>query len=363
MNDSVRLRMSWSLVALAIAHAVVLGGMCLVSRSGVIHSSVDPQWQPPAAYHGGQYSGQHYEDRPAIGSSPIRLEDPTPVNIQAQGELKQQCPPVARPGSPCASNPFNLRPGERLLSVGDWQAVQNTPAVAYNPIPYAQTPTIPAQSSFGATYGQSGQRSPAKTVQVLLFLDSSDRSRELASWWDTNPRLTRLRAGSAFQVYTASSPLYRERLYKVVPANQFPVCLVQDATGGHIHAAGKQMIPATADELMDDIVTGHTLYKQAKQGAIQQTGALKTAGYSWDDAIDPAMRLSSSDCVDGSCDPNAILRPGGNDSDGLFNRPGPSNRDGNPLQALLWASTSDLATIFVFGLAAVLLVFVLARRR
>jgi len=84
-----------------------------------------------------------------------------------------------------------------------------------------------------------------------------------------------------------------------VPAEQFPVVLFQDATGGNIHAAGRSMIPGTPDELYADLKHGFTLYKQAKQA--QNTGAVKTKGYSWDDAITPTLYLSAEDCPDGYC--------------------------------------------------------------
>ncbi len=53
------------------------------------------------------------------------------------------------------------------------------------------------------------------------------------------------------------------------------------------------------EELYSDLRHGYLLYKQAKQA--QKTGAVKTKGYSWDDAITPTLYLSAEDCPDGYC--------------------------------------------------------------
>jgi hypothetical protein len=361
VNDSVRVQMSTGLFALAVFHVVLLGAACYVGHQGVPAEPV-PQWTPPTY--------QPYYPQGNFQSQCVPSVESAPVNLSAQGELKQgelkQASPAASPQlieqcAPCNqrpvaqptwsnSNPFNLAPGERLLSV---DPIVTTPTYGFDyGFPASQRVTYPA-------YGGStvADRPAAKKFQVLLFLDSSPRSQVLHNWFQTDPKLAGLRAQADFQVYTGNSPLYRTRYHQLVPADQFPVCLVQDATGGHIHAAGKQMIPTSANELVSDIATAYELYKEAKQGVIQQTGALKTAGYSWDDNISPSMRLQASDCVGPLCPPSQPDPFAG----GLFR---PDNRvNNNPLQALFWGSPNDLATIFVFGLAALLLVFIMARRR
>ncbi len=74
-----------------------------------------------------------------------------------------------------------------------------------------------------------------------------------------------LKESCEFQVYTATNAIYKTRYADIVPAEQFPVVLFQDATGGHIHAAGRSMIPSTPEELYSDLRHGYLLYKQAKQ--------------------------------------------------------------------------------------------------
>ncbi len=114
-----------------------------------------------------------------------------------------------------------------------------------------------------------------------------------------NKQLVALKESCEFQVYTADNAIYRTRFADLVPPSQFPVVLFQDETGGHVHAAGRSMIPGSAEELFSDLKHGYTLYNQAKQA--QKTGAVKTRGYSWDDAITPTLYLSAEDCLDGYC--------------------------------------------------------------
>ncbi len=122
------------------------------------------------------------------------------------------------------------------------------------------------------------------------------------------------------------------------------------------------MLPGTAAELFADLRQGHKLYQQTRQA--QKTGALKTRGYSWDDAISPKLQLTSEDCPDGYCpvEPSDRWRPTDRDSDGdrvrdlLFDR----NRDSR--NALLWASAGELATLALIVLAVILLGFILIKR-
>ncbi len=347
MNDYVRVRMSIGLFALAIFHVALLGAACYLAHHETMERQV-PVWIP---------SYQPYYPNNNFQSQFVPSIETAPVNLGAQSELKQQCGPCnqrplpqSRPQASWSSaNPFNLALGEQLLSVGPVTTIK-TPWSAFDP---SATPRVTMPADGGLP---SVDRPAPKAVQVMLFLDTSERSRELHAWFHRDPKLIGLRERADFQVFMASSPLYRTRYAKLVPVDQFPVCLVQDASGGHIHAAGKQMIPGTSQELVSDIAAAHVLYKEAKQGVIQQTGAIKTAGYSWDDAISPAMRLQAADCVGPFCPPT---QPSAFPAEGLFNH---DQVNRNPLQALFFGSAAHLATIFVFGLAAVLLVFILARR-
>jgi hypothetical protein len=335
MNDSIRIRLSWGLIAVAVIHAVLLAVLCILMRPAPQQATPD-EWPPPPGVY----------DRPAIGSSsPEKFSEPPAVNYSAQSELKQQCPP----GVTCKKNPFNLAPGERLLAVGPLRAVTPAKPQATPIITPASVPTIPAQAA--------GERTPAKAVQVLLFLNSTQQSREIRQWFDTDANLISLKGRAEFQVYSVDNPLYRARFGQIVPPDQFPVVLIQDASGGHIHAAGKSMIPASAAELVSDIRKSYELYKQAKSGSLAMTGAIKTTGYSWDDAINPEMRLNDN-CGPDGCPPEQSWRPGQRVFDRLFDGDAPKN----PIEAFLWASAIDIATMAVFGLAFVLLIFILARR-
>jgi predicted RecA/RadA family phage recombinase len=341
-KEDIRIGVSWGLILTAIVHAVMLAALCVGVRHGaklqMQDAPTDNLVLPRRPYR-------------SIGDEELqKFAEPPTVNYSAQHELKQQCPggqcPTRVPSRPTNSNPFNLAPGERLVDVGPIVTVPSQPIIT--PVKY---PLQPAQNV--------GTPTPAKSYQVLLFLDSSQQAVALQNWFDQDPELLKLRAKSSFQVYTANNSLYRTRFANVVPTSQFPAVLVQDATGGHIHAAGKSMIPATPQELVSDITAGYQLYKQAKQGTMQATGAIRTAGYSWDDQINPAMRLSSDNCGPGGCPPQSDPWYPGKKVNDLFDRV-----DGkNPLEALFWGNPSDLATIAVYGAAALLLVFVIARRK
>ncbi len=196
---------------------------------------------------------------------------------------------------------------------------------------------------------------PKKSYQIALFVNADATSQRLQEWFTQNKQLAALKESCEFQVYTATNAIYKTRYADIVPAEQFPVVLFQDATGGHIHAAGRSMIPSTPEELYSDLRHGYLLYKQAKQA--QKTGAVKTKGYSWDDAITPTLYLSAEDCPDGYCPtpPSEDRRPLDRVRD-LF--------DGakDTRNALMWLSAGEIATVALIGIAAVLLVFILIKR-
>ena len=197
---------------------------------------------------------------------------------------------------------------------------------------------------------------PKKAYQIALFLSDDAQSQRLKAWFDDNPKLQELRSNSEFQIYTAENAIYRTRFTNIVPVEQFPVVLFQDATGGHIHAAGRTMIPSTPNELYSDLKQGYELYQHANRA--QRTGAVKAEGYSWDDAISPTLYLSAEDCPDGYCpvEPVDTWRPGDRLRDGLF------DKDDNSRNALFWLSAGEMATVALFIVAAILLGFILIKR-
>ena len=193
---------------------------------------------------------------------------------------------------------------------------------------------------------------PKKQFQLSLFLDNSPQSQQLKAWFDTHDGLKRVCVGSEFQIYTASNALYRSRYAEIVPVSQFPVVLFTDESGGHIHAAGRSMIPGSAEDLYQDLKYGYTLYKQAKTGDVK-TGAIREAGYSWDDAIHPRMQLSD-ECPGGDCD-STRWQPGQRVRD-LFD----GARDTR--DAILWANVSEIAVIGFIAIGLVLIIGILLRR-
>ena len=116
------------------------------------------------------------------------------------------------------------------------------------------------------------------------------------------------------------------------------------------------MIPRTSDELYSDLRQGFQLYQQTREA--EKTGALKTKGYSWDDAISPTMYLSPEDCPDGYCpvEPTDTWKPGDRVRDLLFDEV----RDNR--NAFLWASAGELATLALIVVAVILIGFILIKR-
>jgi hypothetical protein len=275
------------------------------------------------------------------------LPQPYPTNYAAQGEVKQQCGPDGCVVNP--SNPYGLRPGETLVNVGPARVVQ----------PVQPAPQVLPQQVAPKIVEAEKKRPAPKTYQLLLFLDESAKSQDLLTWFKTDARLIEVKNASAVQIYTKTNALYQERYSKLVAPTEFPALVLQDATGGHIHACGKGMIPNSVDELYADMKEAYGLYKQAKQGSTvvqaSSPGAMKTEGYSWDDQILPAMRLQdlSDECGPDGCDPPG-WQPGERVRDGLdrvFNR----NQDKN---ALLWLSASEMVAPAIVGVLVVLILLI-----
>jgi hypothetical protein len=351
----VRHHLSWGLMAFAVALAAVLTFAMFASNSPSPRPVDDAAWNvpyPPSPYQGG-----------TIQSRVDRFETPPDVNLGAQSELKQaggcvggNCSTVARP---------TYINGERVVHWGPSRVIKpapQKPAVQPRPqIVPASKPSYPA--TIPATSATAATKPTKKSYQLSLFLDSSPQSQQIANWFNTDPQLLKLRGICEFQTYTPQNTLYQARLADVVPVDQFPVILFQDSTGGHIHAAGRTMIPGTAEELWDDILTGQRLWKQAKTGNIQSTGAIKGRGYQWDSNITPGMILTSEDCPDGYCptpQPDTSWRPldrirPDRDGGGLF--------DGAPARnAFIWANSQEIITIALLILGAFLLFHILIRK-
>ncbi|GAA5509165.1 hypothetical protein [Novipirellula caenicola] len=336
MKDEIRIRLSVGLIAVAVIHAVLLG----VVFTAITSSAPPPQestWKLPPA---------RPVAPPSVGQIE-KLDEPQRVNLGAQGELKQQftqpcrpCPPTAVPSRVVPTTPI-VRP-YRVIPA-------NSPAALTVPAPIVVTPT------------SSSKPAPArKQYQIALFVGTDAKSQQLLDWFNRDSRLVKLKSACEFQVYTSGNALYRTRFEEIVPVGQFPVVLFQDANGGHVHAAGHTMLPATAAELYDDLRHGYELYQQTRQA--QRTGALKTRGYSWDDAISPTLQLTSQDCPDGYCpvEPNDNWRPFDRDRD--VDRDRLFDRDLGGRNALIWAGAGELATLALIVVAIILLGFILIKR-
>ncbi len=327
MKDDIRIRLSVGLIVVAVLHAVLLGAVFTA-----LH-------RPPSSGEHKCWPLPNAKPVHSVGERIQQLPQPPRVNLEAQGEVKQQsgycppCPPTLMP----TTQPYRLVP-----------QTPTVPApIIVKPTPTTQSPTTPEQTQ--------------SRYQLALFLGDDDKSQRLMQWFDSDPDLAQLKSKCSFQVYTEKNALYRTRFADIVPVNQFPVVLFQDSTGGHVHAAGHAMLPSTPRELFDDLRHGFELYQQTRQA--QRTGALKTRGYSWDAAITPTMQLSSEDCPDGYCpiEPaDTSWQPFDRDRDG--NRDRLFDRVTDERNAFIWAGAGELATLALILVAVLLLGFILIKR-
>jgi hypothetical protein len=334
MSESVRIRLSVGLIAVAVLHALLLAVAFTLLHRDYVKSCVDCDYQVPVR-----------QEASAVTAEIEKLAQPQSVNLQAQGELKQQgpvCPPGYQPSGTVVRKPVYQPPAPQRPTVAPSSSAAK-PATTPNTV---QPPRIVAPAS----------PPPKKSYEIALFVGPDATSNRLQQWFSQHPGLTKLKAACEFQVYTAENAIYRARFQDVVPVSQFPVVLFQDASGGHIHAAGRSMIPSTDEQLYSDLHKGYELYQQAKQA--QKTGAVKARGYSWDDAISPTLYLSPEDCPDGYCPPEPTdrWRPGDRVRDLLFDDV-PATRN-----ALMWVSAGELATLALIVLAVILLGFILIKR-
>ena len=132
-------------------------------------------------------------------------------------------------------------------------AVQSTtPVVAEKPVAVAKVePFAPVVRSEVINLPETGG-----AWHLTLFLSNDWRSieaeSELVRWFQTEPRLAKLKAQVHDHVYTPSSPLYRMRYAKFAPNT--PAIALQDSTGKVFYKVGQtSAIPCTAAQLADDI--------------------------------------------------------------------------------------------------------------
>lgn len=242
---------------------------------------------------------------PTISSVPLPQ-----VNEAARNEIKQgwifNRRPVVQVQQPCPTCP--VAP-DYIQPVPESRPVYPVPS---KPAPQPNAVAQPSRIAPSDKPAQVSQRH-----EITVFLGHDAKSAEVASWFKSNPTLVNWRSACSYQEYFPESPLYQtlkdkqgRMLRDVVPVSQFPAVVVTDPDGAHIHAAGGNYL-TTPEALIADVQLGNELAKQVKS---QNNGLIRTAGYSWDTTVTPAMRLSAQDCPDGKCpiptDSNSGWKPG-----------------------------------------------------
>jgi hypothetical protein len=346
-SNELKLKVSGGLFVLAAIHALTMAMVLVMAQPQ--QSQPKPQANTYSNYFPGDQLDEIFYQGPKTASSG--------VNLTAQDELKQNI--LDEPKEQCiACPPLPAQPTYRQ-PVQYPQAPTLAPALPSNAVPIAR-PSTPAAPAV------------VKKYQFMLFYDSSEQSKQILDWMRNDPRFVNMRKGSSVtsvQYYAADNPLYKTRFAKAIPADQFPVIVLTDADGGHIHAAGGNFIPPTVDQLYADMSKALELYTDARQNAPAQglvgSGAIKTFGYSFNPNVSPQQRLVSyqqnpEDCPDGICpDDNYDPSPSGG---GLFDRV----RDKvKPKSIVTWASGGEYAMIAaagVLGLVVLMLAFALYKR-
>jgi hypothetical protein len=270
-------------------------------------------------------------DRPLYGE--LYGDPPAPpINSSALNELKQQsgvCIPCRQP---------------RILP--------NRAVQPYYVVPSQPTKPAPVQPAQPATK-PAAKPVPTPTTstkcQIALFIDGSAKSTALVNWFQTDPSLVGLRRNCTFETYMLDNDLYRTRYAQIVPPEQFPAIIFQYSDGGHIHAAGKNMIPNSASDLYADLKLGYEKAQSVRKAQLY-TGVVKSTGYSWDQEIRPNMQLPQEDCPDGQCPPQ--WRPGDRVRD-LFDKAQETRG------LVMWAGSVELITYGLFGLVVLLAMAVL----
>lgn len=324
MSNDVRIRVSLGIVMLALSVCVLHAFATVVSFMAIHQPPSIPSARSvraPLAFPSAIDSGAITQlPQPSITHS---------VNSNARDELKQDSWCV-----PCQPSTRVVPSTTRVVQYPN--VYYPTPNVYY-PTP-APAPVIqPTQQPIYLPASTSIVSPPvAKNYELALFLGNDARSSQIKQWFDTDPKLLKMRDACNYQVFTEANPLYRTKYASAIPVEQFPVVLLQYADGGHIHAAGGHMIPSTAAALLSDMQYGFELASKAREEN-KKTGMIKAAGYRWDPAITPAMQLDSN-CPDGICPDN--WKPGDRARD-LFDRA--------EHQAVVWAGAQEIVIVVVVG--------------
>ena len=88
-----------------------------------------------------------------------------------------------------------------------------------------------------------------------LFLhhgwQSIDQDRQLAAWFETEPKLASLKAQTKWHLYTDDDPIYLDRFRETVPV--LPAVVVQRSSGEVIYKASGAHLPSRPGPLANDI--------------------------------------------------------------------------------------------------------------
>ena len=205
-----------------------------------------------------------------------------PINQRALAEVKQ------------GQWVFNPNTGENVWCP-DCPSLPRHPNDVIVPtrVPARPTPAPPSQPPVLQPSIDRVVTAP-KQHQIMLFLLPGDPlSAKLKSWFDSNPTLMQWKRDGTYHEFTPDNKLYLTltnrgvALRDQMPASAFPAALFTAPDGGHIHAAIRQFIPATAEELIADVGRGKQNWKSMRESI---PGTVPMSAYNFDDYINPKTR-------------------------------------------------------------------------
>jgi hypothetical protein len=154
--------------------------------------------------------------------------------------------------------------------------------------------------------GRSAEPPTAESEKLFFTLitsdsyQSNDRERKLVSWMNYDPRLAKLRGSTRFNWYTASNPLYRDRIrYKL--GESLPIVAIQRPDGEVLLNVTALSMPVSSGELADmcDDAVNARYAAPAVPGHASYQGQMSYQGQ------------ATSDCP--NCDPPGPAPPNNDD--------------------------------------------------
>ncbi|HWB13716.1 MAG TPA: hypothetical protein VG826_31110 [Pirellulales bacterium] len=122
-----------------------------------------------------------------------------------------------------------------------------------------QLAAVKATADYAASLAEIGDRvidlpddGHAWFTTVITQDDPTPREKQVVSWFDTDPQLSRLKQQTHWHVYTPKSAVYQNVASAIVSG--FPAVIVQDSTGVVVYKVSGDNVPNTPWPLVRGII-------------------------------------------------------------------------------------------------------------